>query len=140
MASRKNTLIVPAVKTSSSSSSDKTSNDPEGHQYHQTLMYGQYSKDLGEYAKEEARKAAEDRKRVRAADAQRARELSGASKTRGRCYRRSARVVTWVWKHTFAKVSVMVMKDCRNGYSVTLRCKRSLSFKQIAFATGKAIG
>ena len=72
--------------------------------YQQTLMYGRYSKDLGDFAKEEARKAAEDRKRMRAADAERARELRGATKVRGKCWRRSARVVTWVWKHTFAKI------------------------------------
>ena len=71
--------------------------------YQQTLMYGSYSKALGDYAREEA-------KRQKILDKQRKRrirksreEMTGV-KTRGKTYRTTSKVITYVWKHTFAKL------------------------------------
>ncbi|KAG5885475.1 hypothetical protein JTB14_005066 [Gonioctena quinquepunctata] len=63
--------------------------------YVQTLMYGRYSKHLGEFAKLEGLKAAE-KQRVKA-DKARKRDLRG--------YRgKFARTISFLWKHTFARL------------------------------------
>ena len=72
--------------------------------YQQTLMYGRYSKSLGEFAKEEA---AKKRKQIEAQrrrqTKKRMREISG-EKPRGRLYKTTVPPMIWLWKHTFAKI------------------------------------
>merc|ERR1719323_1960894 len=60
--------------------------------YQQTLMYGRYSKSLGDQIKEEA-------KRQKVVEKLRKKELRGGH---GDAYQRVARIVTFIWKHTFA--------------------------------------
>ena len=90
------------------STEDRTS-DGEGENksemgYQQTLMYGKYSRSLGEFAKEEA---AKKRKQIEAQRRQqtkkRMREISG-EKPRGRLYKTIVPPMIWLWKHTFAKI------------------------------------
>lgn len=71
--------------------------------YQQTLMYGRYSKSLGEYAKEEAKRQKMVERRRRRQSRRRQAELTG-EKSRGRFYRNAAKIITYVWKHTFAKI------------------------------------
>ncbi|KAI5713177.1 hypothetical protein M8J75_014240 [Diaphorina citri] len=61
-------------------------------------MYGRYTKELGEFAKEEAKKLNKKRKK----DRLQADELR--NKYRGRCATKFAAVFRFVWKHTFAKL------------------------------------
>ena len=72
--------------------------------YQQTLMYGRYSKSLGEFAKEHAKK---HRKEIeiqrRRAEKKRMRELSGEI-PRGRLYKTLVPPLTYIWRHTFAKI------------------------------------
>lgn len=63
----------------------------------QFQMYGRYTKELGEFAKEEAKKLNKRRKDRLQAD-----ELR--NKYRGRCATKFATVVGFIWKHTFAKL------------------------------------
>ena len=71
--------------------------------YQQTLMYGSYSKALGDYAREQAkRQKVMDKQRKRRLRKHRA-ELTG-EKSHGKAYRTSTKVITYVWKHTFAKL------------------------------------
>lgn len=71
--------------------------------YQETLMYGRYSKSLGEYAKEEARKQREVELRRKKEARKRLRELSG-QRDHGRLYRATASVITVIWEKTFAHV------------------------------------
>ncbi|KPU80156.1 uncharacterized protein Dana_GF16614, isoform P [Drosophila ananassae] len=66
--------------------------------YTHTLMYGRYTKDLGEFAKDEARKLKILEKRRKQEDKQRNKELLGKQSTRVK------RVSSWVWKHTIARL------------------------------------
>ncbi|XP_017062184.1 chloride channel protein 2 isoform X3 [Drosophila ficusphila] len=66
--------------------------------YHHTLMYGRYTKDLGEFAKDEAKKLKILEKRRKQEDKQRNKELLGKHSTRAK------RVSSWVWKHTVARL------------------------------------
>jgi len=68
--------------------------------YQQTLMYGRYSRSLGDQIKEEAKRHQLVEKRRRKEYRKRKKELRG----RGECYQRTARVVTFIWKHTFARI------------------------------------
>ncbi|XP_017083869.1 chloride channel protein 2 isoform X6 [Drosophila eugracilis] len=61
-------------------------------------MYGRYTKDLGEFAKDEARKLKILEKRRKQEDKQRNKELLGKHSTRAK------RVSSWVWKHTVARL------------------------------------
>ncbi|KPU80158.1 uncharacterized protein Dana_GF16614, isoform G [Drosophila ananassae] len=61
-------------------------------------MYGRYTKDLGEFAKDEARKLKILEKRRKQEDKQRNKELLGKQSTRVK------RVSSWVWKHTIARL------------------------------------
>ncbi|XP_055373776.1 chloride channel protein 2 isoform X2 [Condylostylus longicornis] len=61
-------------------------------------MYGRYTKDLGEYAKDEARKLKLLEKRRKKEDKLRNKELLG--KRHGRLFK----VLSWIWKHTFARL------------------------------------
>jgi hypothetical protein len=80
------TMSPPSPPPPDSDSGNKTAMG-----YQQTVMYGEYSKALGELAKREAerrRKAGEKfRKKV---SLEQKRELTG--KRRGKCYRRTAKV------------------------------------------------
>jgi len=71
--------------------------------YQQTLMYGRYSKTLGEYAKEEASRQREIEAQRKKDTKRRMRELSG-KKPRGRFYRTISTILTYLWQHTFAKI------------------------------------
>eukprot|EP00092_Neocalanus_flemingeri_P009389 GFUD01010103.1.p1 GENE.GFUD01010103.1~~GFUD01010103.1.p1 ORF type:complete len:1007 (-),score=275.67 GFUD01010103.1:1080-4100(-) len=68
--------------------------------YQQTLMYGRYSRSLGDQIKEEAKRQQLVEKRRRKEYRKRKKELRG----RGECYQKTARVVTFIWKHTFARI------------------------------------
>ncbi|XP_030565700.1 chloride channel protein 2 isoform X2 [Drosophila novamexicana] len=84
----------PAENGPDSDSSDD--DDPFG--YIDTLMYGRYTKDLGEFAKDEARKLKLLEKRRKQEDKQRNKELLGKRATRIK------RISSWVWKHTLARL------------------------------------
>ncbi|XP_036327194.1 chloride channel protein 2-like isoform X2 [Rhagoletis pomonella] len=78
--------------------SDSSSDDDDPFGYIDTLMYGRYTKDLGEFAKDEARKLKLLEKRRKQEDKQRNKELLG---------KRSSRVLkvsSWIWKRTFARL------------------------------------
>jgi len=68
--------------------------------YQQTLMYGRYSRSLGDQIKEEAKRHQLVEKRRKKEYRKRKKELRG----RGECYQKTARVVTFIWKHTFARI------------------------------------
>lgn len=68
------------------------------HEYQHTLMYGRYTKELGDFAKEEALKLEKKRKKE---ERLRNEELH---KYRGKCASKIASAVGFVWKHTFAKL------------------------------------
>ncbi|KRK03896.1 chloride channel protein 2 isoform X2 [Drosophila yakuba] len=61
-------------------------------------MYGRYTKDLGEFAKDEARKLKILEKRRKQEDKQRNKELLGKHSTRAK------RVSSWIWRHTVARL------------------------------------
>ncbi|KAL6425483.1 hypothetical protein ACFW04_009572 [Cataglyphis niger] len=65
------------------------------------LMYGRYTKDLGEYAKEEARRLKYHEKARRKYDATRAEDLR---KSRGPLCRKLLALLAFVWKHTGARL------------------------------------
>ncbi|KAI8129670.1 Chloride channel protein 2 [Lucilia cuprina] len=75
-----------------------TEDEEEGLGYTHTLMYGRYTKDLGEFAKDEARKLKLLEKRRKLEDKQRNKELLGKRKSR------AFKVASWIWKHTFARL------------------------------------
>jgi len=68
--------------------------------YQQTLMYGRYSRSLGDQIKEEAKRHQLVEKRRKKEYRKRKRELRG----RGECYQKTAKIVTFIWKHTFARI------------------------------------
>ncbi|EDW81288.2 uncharacterized protein Dwil_GK11107, partial [Drosophila willistoni] len=70
----------------------------EGLGYTHTLMYGRYTKDLGEFAKDEARKLKLLEKRRKQEDKQRNKELLGKQTTRVK------RISSWIWRHTLARL------------------------------------
>ncbi|XP_036675557.3 chloride channel protein 2 isoform X7 [Drosophila suzukii] len=84
----------PAENARDSDSSDE--DDPIG--YIDTLMYGRYTKDLGEFAKDEARKLKILEKRRKQEDKQRNKELLGKHSTRAK------KVSSWIWRHTVARL------------------------------------
>ena len=98
---RTNTLTLPSGSPDSPDSPDGDGSQEMG--YQQTLMYGRYSKSLGDYAKEEAKRQKTNERMRKKEMEKRKRELTG-DKKRGALYRRTSRVVTFVWKHTFAKL------------------------------------
>ncbi|XP_055916788.1 chloride channel protein 2 [Eupeodes corollae] len=65
--------------------------------YTHTLMYGRYTKDLGEYAKDEARKLKILEKRRKEEDKLRDKERLGEHQ--GRAFK----VASWIWRHTLAR-------------------------------------
>ncbi|ALC46860.1 ClC-a, partial [Drosophila busckii] len=86
----------PAEYGRDSESSSSDDEDPFG--YLDTLMYGRYTKDLGEFAKDEARKLKILEKRRKQEDKQRNKELLGKRATRIK------RISSWIWKHTLARL------------------------------------
>ncbi|XP_003736834.2 chloride channel protein 2 isoform X8 [Drosophila pseudoobscura] len=70
----------------------------EGLGYTHTLMYGRYTKDLGEFAKDEARKLKLLEKRRKQEDKQRNKELLGTQSTRAK------HISSWIWRHTVARL------------------------------------
>ncbi|XP_034488312.1 chloride channel protein 2-like isoform X5 [Drosophila innubila] len=110
---RESLLLVPSpnhtfpVRTCSNASSlrfnmghdhDNTDDAEEGLGYTHTLMYGRYTKDLGEFAKDEARKLKLLEKRRKQEDKQRNKELLGKRATRIK------RISSWIWRHTLARL------------------------------------
>ena len=71
--------------------------------YQQTLMYGRYSRSLAAAAKEEAKRLKMIEQLRRKESKWQIRELTG-KRTHGRFYRSCSKLITWVWKHTFAKI------------------------------------
>ncbi|XP_063220427.1 chloride channel protein 2 isoform X2 [Bacillus rossius redtenbacheri] len=69
--------------------------------YQHTLMYGRYTKDLGEYAREEARKLQVLEKKRRKEDRERNKELH---EYQGKCISKLMLAAGYVWRHTFAKL------------------------------------
>ncbi|XP_026467540.1 chloride channel protein 2-like isoform X2 [Ctenocephalides felis] len=65
------------------------------------LMYGRYTKDLGEYAKEEARKLRLLERRRKKDDKDRNKELLG---DRSPCMSRTLDVLGFIWRHTCARL------------------------------------
>ncbi|KAL7728341.1 hypothetical protein ACLKA6_007437 [Drosophila palustris] len=61
-------------------------------------MYGRYTKDLGEFAKDEARKLKLLEKRRKQEDKQRNKELLGKRATRIK------KISSWIWRHTLARL------------------------------------
>nr|XP_012139671.1 PREDICTED: chloride channel protein 2 isoform X2 [Megachile rotundata] len=70
--------------------------------YQNTLMYGRYTKDLGEYAKEEARKLKYHEKARRKYDKTRAEDLRKSR--RGPLCRKLLALLAFAWKHTGARL------------------------------------
>jgi len=68
--------------------------------YQETLMYGRYSRSLGDKIKEEAKRQQLVEKRRKKEYRKRKKELRG----RGECYQRTAKVVTFIWQNTFARI------------------------------------
>merc|ERR1740131_516042 len=69
--------------------------------YQHTLMYGRYSKSLGDQIKEEAKRQKVVEKLRKKEHKKRKQELRGGH---GDAYQRVARIVTFIWKHTFARI------------------------------------
>ncbi|XP_063984515.1 chloride channel protein 2 isoform X2 [Diachasmimorpha longicaudata] len=70
--------------------------------YQNTLMYGRYTKDLSEFAKEEARRLKSTEKTRRKLDKVRAEELRKSR--RGPLCRKVVALVAFAWKHTGARL------------------------------------
>ncbi|KYN33449.1 Chloride channel protein 2 [Trachymyrmex septentrionalis] len=70
--------------------------------YINTIMYGRYTKDLGEYAKEEARKLKYQEKARRKYDKTRAEDLRKSR--RGPLCRKLLALLAFTWKHTGARL------------------------------------
>ena len=64
-------------------------------------MYGRYTRSLGEYAKEQAAELCEFEKRRKKEEKERIKELRVY---RGKWTSRFLRVVSFIWRHTFAKI------------------------------------
>ncbi|XP_034488307.1 chloride channel protein 2-like isoform X1 [Drosophila innubila] len=82
---------------------DNTSQDDDKNQIEFEIeafyyMYGRYTKDLGEFAKDEARKLKLLEKRRKQEDKQRNKELLGKRATRIK------RISSWIWRHTLARL------------------------------------
>ncbi|XP_072747846.1 chloride channel protein 2 isoform X4 [Anoplolepis gracilipes] len=77
-------------------------NEEYGLGYQNTLMYGRYTKDLGEYAKEEARRLKYHDKARRKYDKTRAEDLRKSR--RGPVCRKLLALLAFAWKHTGARL------------------------------------
>ncbi|KAF4533368.1 hypothetical protein B566_EDAN002766 [Ephemera danica] len=92
-------LVYPNVYTGQSA--DDEDSDEDDLDYVQTMMYGRYTKELGEFAKEEARRLKALEKRRRRDDKRRNKELQ---KYRGACATRVLSAGAFLWRHTFARL------------------------------------
>lgn len=88
--------ILPMNRSMSPIPTDDESESGLG--YQNTLMYGRYTKDLGEYAKDEARKLKILEKRRKQEDKARNKELFNKRRSR------LIKVLSWIWKRTFARL------------------------------------
>nr|XP_036233771.1 chloride channel protein 2 isoform X8 [Bactrocera oleae] len=95
-ASNASSIVRPNVN--SAGVADDPDEDETGLGYTHTLMYGRYTKDLGEFAKDEARKLKLLEKRRKQEDKQRNKELLGKRSSR------MLKVSSWIWKRTFARL------------------------------------
>jgi len=68
--------------------------------YQQTLMYGRYSKSMADEIREQAKRHRLVEKRRKKEQRKRRKELSGTTE----CNRKAARVITFIWKNTFARI------------------------------------
>ncbi|XP_034488309.1 chloride channel protein 2-like isoform X3 [Drosophila innubila] len=93
----KSQAFYPCPATENGPDSD-SSDDDDPFGYIDTLMYGRYTKDLGEFAKDEARKLKLLEKRRKQEDKQRNKELLGKRATRIK------RISSWIWRHTLARL------------------------------------
>jgi chloride channel 2 len=64
-------------------------------------MYGRYSRSLGEYARQQAAELREAEKNRKKEEKQRSKELRTY---RGKWTSRFLRVISFIWRHTFAKI------------------------------------
>nr|XP_003702797.1 PREDICTED: chloride channel protein 2 isoform X4 [Megachile rotundata]XP_012139670.1 PREDICTED: chloride channel protein 2 isoform X1 [Megachile rotundata] len=81
---------------------DEEQQDFDPFDYINTIMYGRYTKDLGEYAKEEARKLKYHEKARRKYDKTRAEDLRKSR--RGPLCRKLLALLAFAWKHTGARL------------------------------------
>ncbi|XP_017798784.1 PREDICTED: chloride channel protein 2 isoform X1 [Habropoda laboriosa] len=81
---------------------DEEQQDFDPFDYINTIMYGRYTKDLGEYAKEEARKLKYHEKALRKYDKSRAEDLRKSR--RGPLCRKLLALLAFAWKHTGARL------------------------------------
>jgi len=68
--------------------------------YQQTLMYGRYSRSLGDQIREQAKREKLVEKRRKKETRRRKEELRG----RTEFSRKGSQIITYIWKHTFAKI------------------------------------
>uniref|UniRef100_A0A146LJA2 Chloride channel protein n=1 Tax=Lygus hesperus TaxID=30085 RepID=A0A146LJA2_LYGHE len=73
---------------------------PDQHAYQHTLMYGRYTKELGAFAKEEARK----QHKLKKEDVDLETDELMRIKYQGRCRGRLFKAFGWLWRHTFARL------------------------------------
>ncbi|XP_067615142.1 chloride channel protein 2 isoform X3 [Eurosta solidaginis] len=93
---RRKTVRKASVDSYDSDGEPKNQIDVEIEAFY--YMYGRYTKDLGEFAKDEARKLKLLEKRRKQEDKQRNKELLGKRSSR------MLKVSSWIWKHTFARL------------------------------------
>ncbi|CRL08157.1 CLUMA_CG020883, isoform A [Clunio marinus] len=67
--------------------------------YYKNIMYGRYTKDLGEYAKDEARRFKQLERQRKKEDRAKDKELLGRRR-KGKIFQ----AVSWCWRHTFARM------------------------------------
>ncbi|XP_037025678.1 chloride channel protein 2 isoform X3 [Bradysia coprophila] len=77
---------------------DDSSDEDDPFGYIDTLMYGRYTKDLGEYAKDEARKLKILERQRKQEDKARNKELFGKQTNR------LFNTLSWMWSHSFARM------------------------------------
>ncbi|XP_052868872.1 chloride channel protein 2 isoform X1 [Anopheles cruzii] len=87
---------VDQDSSSTSSSDEAYETDEDG--YIRTLMYGRYTKDLGEYAKDEARRLRLLERRRKKDDKARNKELLGVRDNK------FFKAASWLWRNTFARL------------------------------------
>jgi len=91
-------LTVPGMEATEV---EETENERMGSMgYQETLMYGRYSRSLGDKIKEEAKRQKLVEKRRKKEYRKRKKELRG----KGECYQRTAKIVTFIWRNTFARI------------------------------------
>ncbi|XP_055592934.1 chloride channel protein 2-like isoform X2 [Uranotaenia lowii] len=97
MPSMSDTVDEDSISTSTSDDDDEAyDTDEDG--YITTLMYGRYTKDLGEYAKDEARRLRLLERRRKKDDKERNKELLGVRDNK------FFKASSWLWRNTFARL------------------------------------